>query len=123
MTPNQLLRNHLFTVAPVLVTRATDIVKLNVPFHKLKLTLPLMLGLGGHRLLYYRASGMFLMLSAAALAFWHISKTEGKAFRLLAGVLVLLAIFQIPALADTVVTDCSTSLPYWLWVLAGCWYL
>lgn len=127
MGADWLLRNHLFALVPFVAAKAAalpGVVRLRIDWRSVTFKFALLSGLtAGHRLVAYRALGMVLVLAAAAFAFWRLSKTEGRWLRGIAGVMILLAVAQLRGVAGTVISDCSIAMPYWLWVLAGCWYL
>lgn len=98
--------------------------QLSAPFKGLKMSILAVAGLGGlNHLLIYRAVGMVMMLGLAAWAFWRLAKTEGSFLKLLAGVMILLMVWEGWGLAATVIADCGPLTPTCLWWLAGCWYL
>lgn len=124
LSGDALLREHgepvKATLAPAVLFLSP--MKLSADFKSLTMRMLLVSGIGGHRLLAYRAVGLMLLMLATAFVFWRLSKTEGKFLRIVAGVFVLLAVAQLPGVAAPI-HECTRDTATWLWWLSGCWYL
>jgi hypothetical protein len=127
MTPNTLLRNHLFTAAPLLVTKAADVVnlagvtKLSVNWKHLTMRMLLVQSIAlTPRILLYRMAINIALLLIAAWVFWRLAHTEGKWLRYVAGAMFLFALWEAHPLAIAVLVP-YCDLPTWIWLFSGCW--